>query len=379
MKLLLLCDFYTVFVTQLRCNLKKYYPGTKVSIFTSENASYEYMKAVSLDEEEKIYSFQSGLLYDVFPVYKGLTELPRFDIIQPLWMEIHWGLMASVLKKKTDNIYISVGGSDLYRQAKKTWIRLLQKRLIRRSSVVSSENKKTRNTFYATYGDWTRDIPHFIARFGVDIIDSLLNKRDSDLDELKKSWRFPCDRIIIMLGHNGSVAHQHIKMIHSIDKLNREQINRCFFVIPMTYGVSDVSYRQEVEEAISEITDDYLFLDRYLDTDEMAQITMITDIMIHMQTSDQLSSTMMAHLYNGNIVLAGSWLPYHDIKEKGITLFDVDDFEALTSVLSDVIGNIEIYKEKCELNPDKVYEFSSWEYCIKDWHNVYSTLIKTVE
>ena len=251
---------------------------------------------------------------------------------------------------------------------------MLQKRLIRRSSAVSSENKSTRDYFFLTYGEWTRTIPHSISRFGVDIIDSLLYQRNTDCSVLKENWSIPGDKIVIMLGHNGSMAHQHMEMIQAIARLSREHVNKCFFVVPMTYGVPNSAYRQRVEEALSGVTDNYLFLDRYLNTDEMAQITMITDIMIHMQTSDQLSSTMMGHLYNGNIVLAGAWLPYLDIKEKGIILFDIDDFAALTIVLSTVIEDIDVYKRKCISNQDKVYKFSSWEYCIKGWYNVYNTL-----
>ena len=107
----------------------------------------------------------------------------------------------------------------------------------------------------------------------------------------------------------------------------------------------------------------------------MCSSDLMTDVMIHVQTTDQLSSTMMAHLYNGNVVLAGSWLPYSDIKKKGIKLYDVDGFEDLGSKLQDVVENISEYKNTCEANKQKVYEFSSWEYCIRDWYNIYDNLV----
>ena len=376
MRLLLLCEFYSVYVVQLWDNLKKNYPDIKISLLTCESASDIYEGELSLDSEEKIYTGPDGL-YSVIPKYYDIVrKLPHFDVIQPLWMEKKWGLLAGTIRRRADHIYISVGGSDLYRQAQRFWPRYLQKRLIKRTAVVSSENTVTRNKFYDTYGSWTRVIPHFVVRFGVDVIDSIKERKNTSSDSLKTKWGIPEGKIVVALGYNGSAAHQHFEMIKAIGEMPREVINRCFFIIPMTYGVANREYRDLVEDSIKKVSGDYAILDEYLSTDEMAQIVMLSDVMIHMQTTDQLSSTMMAHLYNGNVVLAGSWLPYSDIKDKGIILTDVDDFECLTHILNDVVLNIEKYKEECHGNKDRVYEFSSWEYCIKDWYGIYSRLVK---
>lgn len=375
MKLLLLCNFYSGYVIQLWERLKEYHPEMRISLLTTESGSDRYRRELSLLEDEYIYVGPDGLYSTIPRYYEILKKMPHFDVIQPLWIEKKWGLLAATIKSKTDNIYISVGGSDLYRQAKKKWPRLLQKRLIKRAAVVSSENSTTRNEFYATYGDWTRSIPHFVVRFGVDIIDSIIKQEQIDLDYIKNKWGVKFGKTVITLGYSGSAAHRHQDMIKAIGRMPREVIDQCFFIIPMTYGVSDPEYRNLVEKSIKSISSDYAILDDYLSTDEMAEIIMISDIMIHMQTTDQLSSTMMAHLYNGNVVIAGSWLPYSDIKESGIKITDVDDFESLTQILSDVVLNIDKKKDECCCNKERVYEFSSWECCVKKWYGIYDGLI----
>lgn len=378
MRVLLLSKDYTGYVIQLWKAIKQHSPDISLSLLSEKQAALKYEQSLPLEEDERIYYYPSHLNWSFFLCYKAIKNLPRFDIIHALWMEYDWGIFACQLQKKTNGIYISVGGSDLYRKSKKKWIKYLQSRLIKKTSIISSENSATRDYFYAVYGDWTREIPHRIVRFGVDVIDEIKKLSNFDKISIKQRYGIPLDKIIVMLGHNGSFSHQHLSMVSSIERLDTKLIDKCFFLIPMTYGVPSSDYRKKVEKRLSMVTDQYLFLDEYLDVKRMAEMTISTDIMIHMQTTDQLSSTMMSHLYNGNIVLAGSWLPYSDIKEKGIKIFDVDDFHSLTSALSDVLRCIEVYKEKCKDNKDKVYEFSSWDSCINDWVSVYAYMVNTV-
>ena len=374
--LLLLCHFYTAYVIQLWNNLKKHYPNIRISLLTSESARIQYLQELTLENGEEIFTVSNLPRRHFLAYYVAIRQLPHFDIIQPLWLDIRWGVFAGSFKNKAEHIYISVGGSDVYRQSKNGLTKYYQKRLIKRASVISSETSQTRELFYETYGEWTRAIPHHIVRFGVDVIDSIKRYNTDAVSQLKAKWNIPPDKTVVMLGYNGSKEHQHLAMICAIEKLLPEALDKCFFIIPMTYGVPNEAYRLQVEESISRITDRYMILDTFLRTDQMAEITIVTDIMLHMQTTDQLSSTMMAHLFQGNVVLAGSWLPYSDLKEKGILLFDVDDFHSLVPALNDVVQNVGIYKKKCEINRIKVYEFSSWEYCIKGWYSIYEALTK---
>ena len=373
MKILFLCEFYTGYVVQLWSNLKKYYPELRLSLLTYDSEKEEYLSNLTLQEDEAIYTAQRSKHY-IKSYYDAIRQLPRFDIIQPLWMEKHYGIYAGSIRNKADHLYISVGGSDLYRHSKRPIIRFLQKRLIKRASSLSAENTFTRDYFYSVYGDDTRKIPFYITRFGVDVIDSI-REHDFDKKSLRSKWGIPQDKIVVMLGHNGRKEHQHLEMISAIGRMDRNVIQKCFFVIPMTYGVPSDEYVKQVQTAMANVTDNYRILMDFLDVNQMAETTVFTDVMIHMQTTDQLSSTMMAHLYQGNVVLAGAWLPYSDIKESGIKLIDVNDFNELEDILSQVIANIADYKDMCITNSQNVYKFSSWEYCVKNWYRIYDNLV----
>lgn len=96
-----------------------------------------------------------------------------------------------------------------------------------------------------------------------------------------------------------------MKMIDSFSRLPQDIIRKLFFVFPMTYSAVECGYIEKVRSAIQEVTNSFIILEDFMSTEEMAEVVQATDVMIHVQTTDQMSSTMLAHMYNGNVVIAG--------------------------------------------------------------------------
>lgn len=368
------CTYYDNYIPQLRNQLKKYYPELRISILTGKSSAREYIEASDiLEDDEKIYTYdESGFLKT--GIVETVKKLPHFDIIHCLFMERYWGLYASSLYKKADVIYVSVGGSDLYRDSKRIWNRILQRRLICRAGMISSENSQTRSIFNRVHDGVASKSEHRVIRFGVDIID-VIKTTSVSRAEIKRKNGIPEELVTVVCGHNARTEHQHIKMLDAISRLDRSELDRLFLIIPMTYGLRDKAYMAQVEEKVSAITDNYRILKEFMNTNQMAELTMMTDVFIHVQTTDQLSSTMMANMYNGNIIIAGKWLPYGDIKSAGIKFWEVDDCSDITFMLRDIIGNMDAYYDECRDNPDRVYRFSSWEFCSKNWFSAYEAAL----
>ena len=164
-------------------------------------------------------------------------------------------------------------------------------------------------------------------------------------------------------------------MIDVMSQMDAAILDKCFFVFPMTYpdGVDD--YIRVVEERLIGITKHFKIIRDYLSTKEMAEIAVVSDIMIHVQTTDQLSSTMLSHMYCGNVVIAGSWLPYDVLKRKGISFITIDDVSELGNRLSDVIENIDSIKKENDRNKAIIHEMSSWVNASKKWYSVYDALL----
>ncbi len=373
MDILLLCTHETSYVLQLYRYMKKYYPNIKYSLFTKESAKPYYQRHLELQKGESIYTFGA---HDYLCCVEA-KKLPHFDIIHSLWMEQFWGEAAHILRRKCDAWFCSVGGSDLYRQSNKLFFRILQKRIIRRANWISSEGEETKECFEKVYKMKGRKTPHTIVRFGVDILD-YFDEIHIEAGSLKKKYDIPSGKIVVMCGTNGRKEHQHMKMLEAIEKLPEAILNNCCLLFPMTYGGNE-DYIRSVQDRALSITENSVVLREFLTTAEMAEIASITDIMIHVQTTDQLSSAMLSHMYHGNVVIAGSWLPYHTLREKGIRFISIDHIDQITRQLTEVIPNIDEWKRQCSWNKEIVYHMSSWENSAREWYYVYNQLIEKNE
>lgn len=368
-KVLLLCSFYSNFVTQLFTYVRKYCPQVKYSLLTRQENVMDYMKEISLCDEEKIYGFSAK---NQLETKMGIWKLPHFDIIHTLWMESFWGWNAITLKRKAAYWLCSIGGSDLYRFSKIPIELFLQKRIIRRADRFSSENEETREYFYEVYGEQYRKIPHEICRFGVDILDNI-DKISNDNGYIRQvTGSFPKDKIVVLCGTNARAEHNHKEIIRAIQNMNYDAREKCFFVFPMTYPAGCEEYISQIEDMIAQTTNSYAVLRKYMNVDEMAELAVATDVMIHVQTTDQLSSAMVSHMYHGNLVIAGDWLPYESLRESGVYFHSIHSLEDLSDSLNDTVGNLNLYKEKCADNGKVIHELSSWGTRAKDWYQLYN-------
>lgn len=379
MKILILCSSWSPYVQQLWTKVKKKYPDISYSWLTAESSREMCQKSINLEKDEEIYYFRSsghGIVRMV-SLLPTIRKLPQFDIIHSLWMEPMWGeAIRFGLRKKCKYWFSSVGGSDLYRNSKIKKYYYKQRIILNNAQMYSSENEETRDYFYKVYGNSYKNRPHPIIRFGVDIIDEIILHEHDDITLLKHELGLPSGKIIVMCGHNANQKHNHIKMIESISALDKDIRQKCFFVFPMTYGGTE-EYIHYIENEISHITSNYLVIRKYMTIEEMAKMAILSDIMIHVQDTDQLSSTMMSHMFCGNIVIAGAWLPYQSLTDAGVKFISIKEISALKGCIEEIIPNIAGYKSDYRTNRDIVYKLSSWEYASKDWYNAYRKLMES--
>lgn len=368
-RVLLLCSFYSSYVTQLYTYVRQYYPQIKYSLLTKKEYVKNYNDDITLRDDEKIYGFGTR---NRLELRLEIWKLPQFDIIHTLWMENFWGWNAILLKRKASYWLCSIGGSDLYRFSKVLTTFFLQKRIIKKADRFSSENEETREYFYKVYGERYRKIPHDICRFGVDILDSI-DKVSKDAGYIRQvTGNFPKDKIVVLCGTNAREEHKHREIIKAIQNMNCDYRQKCFFVFPMTYPSGYEEYISQIEDMIAQVTDSYVVLRKYMNVDEMAELAVATDVMIHVQTTDQLSSAMVSHMYHGNLVIAGDWLPYESLRENGVYFHSIHSLEDLSDYLNDAISNLSFYKKKCSDNMKTIHGLSSWDVIVKDWYQLYN-------
>lgn len=356
-KVMVFCTFYSTYTKQLIENMSGRYDDIEFSLITNDR---KYKEKIVSGNLKHIYCFQT--MTDLKTI---LEELPEYDAMQLLWIENKWAYFHELIRKKTRRLNLNVGGSDFYRSTKVE--REYKRELIKCADQVTAETIGTIQDFESYYsGDVHGKIG--LLPFGIEVLDLIKRSRDKDKNNIRKKYHIPFNKVVVTCGHNASEAHQHMDMIDALSRLSEHVKREIVCVFPMAYPSGRDKYINEVDTRLDEIGLQHVILTDFMDFQSMAEYALISDIMIHVQTTDQLSSTMLEEMYAGSIVIAGSWLPYQSLHEMGIYFLDVDTIPDVTAVLEDVVMNIESHKEKCAGNSEIVWQHSSWDVLAPKWH-----------
>lgn len=355
-RVLVFCTWYSVYTKQLIENISKRYNDIEFSLITMEKRNKDEIVASQL---KHIYLFGSN--YELKDI---LEQIPEYDAAQLLWIEPVWAFFDELIRSKVRKLNLNVGGSDFYRAGKAELD--FKKKLIASADKVTAETKGTIQEFSKYYKKEAGSKMGFLP-FGVEVLDFIKLNINKDKNDIKRKLNIPLDKIVIACGYNAIEEHQHMKIIDAISQLREDVKEQIVCVFRMTYPYGREDYIESVRNRLEERKLDYLILTEFMDFQSVAECALISDIMIHVQTTDQLSSTMLEEMYSGSIVIAGSWLPYKSLHEMGIYFLDVDVIPDITAILNDVITNIEEYKEKCRGNADIVWKHSSWDELAPRW------------
>lgn len=205
--------------------------------------------------------------------------------------------------------------------------------------------------------------------FGLAPLQKLFELQKITSKESKKFLGFEEDDFVIICGYNGSPNHQHLKILSVLMEIKPHLPAKTKLVLPITYGGSK-KYKEEVKQALEETGFDYVVYEDFLKDDEIAYLRKATDLMIQIPVTDAFSGSLQEHLFAQNIVIAGSWLPYKSLRDKGIYFETIDNVNELKGKLIFVLQNFAELKNKIvESNTPEKFKSSLWSECIKDWHS----------
>lgn len=359
-KVMVFAAFYSTYTKQLIENMSSRYDDVEISLLTCSPESKDLIKA---DNLKHIYCFQT--MADLKTI---LEKLPVYDVMQFLWIENEWVYFSELLRKKTKRLNLNVGGSDFYRVGKAG--RDYKKTLVACADIVTAETEDTLRAFSKYYkeeiGNRTGLLP-----FGIGVLDCIDKVDVSQKDTIKQKYQIPNDKIIVTCGHNAIENHQHMKILEAVDKMSDEIKSKIVCVFPMTYPKEQDAYINLVESALVKAKINYVILKRFMDFYAMAEYACISDVMIHVQTTDQLSSAMLEEMYAESVVIAGKWLPYDSLHQKGVFFLDVNEIPEITHKLEEVVEHIETYQHRCKVNPEIIHQNYSWDAVASRWHELW--------
>jgi glycosyltransferase involved in cell wall biosynthesis len=371
-KVLIIGDGSSVFVLNHVKHFTAYNKDYCFDIFlTNDHLDRDY----SVYFNEVHYSYKHSFLTRI-PVIKGavirlliILSLLRFkkkyDIVHIQFLNdniIYFNVFHRIAKK----VIIFIWGSDYYRSAGlNKW---LKKRILRTADIITFGNDQTKN-------DFLREIPTNaeirMVRFGLVMLDRI--KALSASREMSRAvFDFPVNKIILTIGYNLNPHQQHEKILNALSEL-REKIyyKNLFLVIPITYPPDKNGYKAKLVQALQSTGLAYRLIESFLPEMENAHLRNCSDIMIQLQTSDQLSGTMQEYFSTGNIVITGSWLPYKIFEDRGVWFIKIDSFSELPQKIDDIVTNLDANRKQTDGNRAIIMEMGSWEKNIQAWIDLY--------
>jgi len=276
----------------------------------------------------------------------------------------------SMLKMKAKRIVAVVWGSDYYRSTRAQDI--FKNRIYRAADSIVFTNPKTLR-------DFSKKNPHIspenlrIARFGLPVLDEIdkLKGNIAGKDDLPYStFGLPADKIIVLAGYSGSLAHRQDLAIDATARLPPETRDLIHLVFPIGYGASGI--KKTIEEKLNQAhLDNYTILTDFYGFPDAAKLRCVTDILINIQSSDQFSGSMQETLYAGGHVIAGAWLPYQEIIAAGAKIKLVDKPEDLSTALQELAAaHRRASAEPAQAVKQYIKNASSWSANIGQWDSI---------
>ena len=372
-RLLQLCSFHSIYNDNLQNELLK-------SGFFSENFS---LSVIYLDDEindisQRLYNkafagvnrlqrikclrqFNKNLSMTFESEYDASRDIVNIQFASDILLFI-----ISLLKKSFARIIVSYWGSDLF--VTPYYIQVLMTPLLRSSKYITVETEKEKyilsSKFHNKFNDKIK-----VVRFGLTELEYIDNIKQSDVNTFVDKYDIDLKRNIIVIGYNRREMQQHIEVIKSIVENDQIDKTKIQIIIPWTYGQCEPHYKEQIMEALGGKIR-YCFIDEFMSDVEVAVLRAITPVLIQVQTTDALSSSMLETLYAGNMVITGSWLPYDDLYDMGIKMVKVDSASMTGDALAEVVCN-PVSREKTDGNRSIISQYSSWTSNLKDWIELY--------
>lgn len=351
--------------------------GVPVILELIENLSIRGYTVYNIDLLSGKKRFQNGRVIDLFSnlILNFLYKIPRLrvyvrrfcskifinrniqneDIVIFHFLDPGYISFIKQISKKTRNIVVHWWGSDLYRSNN-----IIKNKLnryffphVKRHILVNG----MREYFINNFPSETSKI--YFAKFGVKLFDVMNSiKENYNYDEIKINLQIPKDKLVISCAYNGSKGQQHSIIVKSLNKLPDIIKSDIFLVFPMTYG-SDEFYINEIKSSLSKTNINHIVLTKYMSTEDLAKLKLITDITINIQVTDGFSASIRESLFAGNLLIVGNWLPYQEIKNWGVYYLETT-LNNLDETIYDAIINFENYRNKTYSNCEIIYKESSW-------------------
>lgn len=274
-----------------------------------------------------------------------------------------FSFVAALHARKDARLVVSYWGSDLLRASK---LALLTMRpLLKRADAITVETNYVKKRLSELF-DGRFDNKALIATFGTknaEILHDFLQKHDRT--DCKRIKNLPTNKLCVFCGYNGNRTQRHIEIVRVLNTLPNEVKEKLCMVLHCGYGLEE-DYHEELNELVSDCDIECRLITDYMRGTDLAALRMCADVMLNLQPTDSISTTMLETLEAGAIVIKGDWLTYPELDECGVYMLSIPSLEALPELIRKIVDDTERYREETKRNKGVVL-MQSWDTVRDGW------------
>lgn len=316
------------------------------------------------DNRVKIHHYENpGRIIAKIPYFRIFSSAARtvknnswndYDIIINMFVNTRDLRITSKIKGANTKVVVYFTGSDLLRQSRRK-IRL-DRMLMPKVDKYVVGGKMLLADFDKKLGDIASAQ---VINFGISAFDNVDRYLSTNPNREKGC--------VFCVGYSGVEAHQHLRVLSLFEDLPQELKEKARIVVPMTY-MATAEYVTVVKNRLEEIKIPYRLLTDFMNNEQMAEMWCNIDFLIHAQTSDSLSASVLESMYAGCTLINPTWLDYPEYKEQGLDYLKFKDFSELQDIICRILNDQQDIPEW--RNHDKLRGFLSWETAKNKWNEL---------
>ena len=209
--------------------------------------------------------------------------------------------------------------------------------------------------------------------YGSEVISSILElKGKYSRKEYSSIASIPNSKFNIVCGYNASLAQRQNVILKSLIE-NKQFLPEGYqIIIPLSYGNDKEVIKRDILSLNENHKLNICFLDYYLSNEQVASLRLITDLFIHIQTTDAYNASLQEFLLTGTTCINGAWLKYPSLERNGAPYIICKDLDHLSDCLKNCICN----PSPVFIHDNTISEIvsNSWINRIKDWLSFFNEM-----
>lgn len=276
--------------------------------------------------------------------------------------------------RKAERRILTFWGSDIFNMSKTAF--MLIPPFLKQASYIVFMIENQRDYFQSIFGHRFDDKIRIID-FGNSILDCIdAVEKKCRIEECKRHFDFPLDKLVVHVGYNASKGQQHIEILRRLVQLPPHVLSELFLVFHVSYGYNDDydNFESQLKDIMDSSRLGYSFVRSYLQGEELAMFRLTSDIFIYGQKTDARSASPLEYVYAGAKFVCPGWLSnnYELLGQAGNDYYIYHDFTHLYEVLQMCISKADLPKKKTDgLKKEAIRKEISWDFLAEKWRELY--------